>query len=303
MRPDVRINEYYLTFISNAKKDIIKYQNKLNEQESYKTQRFNLITTYKNEYENLFKINIDDEQEAVERAERLIPTEIDTHRRYLLSLIVQYGTILKKINEYHTMLRLAFTRKELPFKKYSELVNKYYCKVHKFVLNGFGYKYDYGIGILCIWRVRVDSNKRNRKRIDFKATNARKRELLALGKKLYDKDEAEICAKKGIPYDGVDYRIYLNRTHIYLIDIFYSKLFTHRKHIFKHTEYINSKVKGMSYTEMADACNNIDEISNFPVDLRYKLNMTLHKDPSKYICYIRNDDESLDQYGAHNSQD
>lgn len=299
MRPDVRINEYYLSFITNAKKDILNYQKEINRYELSKSQQYNLIIEYKSNYETLFKIYLEDEHVAIKRAKLLINTENNPNRRFLLSLILKYSFTLDKIKEYKIMLKLATKRKNLPYKRYHEIVNTYYCKVHKFVLQGLGYKYSHGIGTLCICRWKVKNNQR--KRIDFKATNERKQELIKLGKKLYNKDEAELCAKKGIPYNGVDYRVYLDITHLYLIDIVKSKLFKLHNHIFDHPEYVNRKFQGMGYKAMADLCKDVNEIYDFPVDLRVKLNMLLYKDPSKYICFIRNEDEDINKYGAHNS--
>lgn len=299
MKPDRRIHEYYISFINNASNDIALYQKEVENYKLAKDKQFELINNYKDNYETLFKIYIEDEHVAIKRAKLIINTETDPNRRFLLSLILKYGYILDKIIEYNNMIKLTDTRKNLKFKEYEAIVSRFYCRVHKFVLQGFGYVYTQGIGTLCIsrWRVK-DSTK---PMVDFKATNENKRRLLAEGKKLYNKVEADWYKERGIPYDGVEYIVYTKTSNVYVIDIIKSKLFRHSNHIFRRTEYINNKFKGLGFKGMAEICDTLDDISTFPVDLKYKLNILLYKDPTQYIKFIRNDDEDIHKYGAHNS--
>ena len=301
MRPDVKIRDYYYNFISTAKRDIIEYQKELSYYNKVKEKQLELINASKTDYINLFKIYIEDENIAIKRAELLIKTEVDPIKRFLLSHITKYAHICSKIKEYTNMIVLATKRKDIKFRDYETYIFNYYNKVHKFVLQGFGYKYTNGIGVLCIcrWKRKEHRNKY----IDYNETNKRKKELLAAGKKLYNKNEAAWYAARGIPYDGVDYRVYKHDSHIYIIDIVKSKLFTNRNHIFERTEYVNTKLKGIGYKGLADMCKDLDEISVLPVDLRCKLNMLLYKDPSNYIRYIRNDEQDYYKHGAHNSKD
>lgn len=298
MVPDIRMKEYYLRFIHNAIGDIKRYKEDLAYYNDIKNKQVIFINNNKDEYKSKFKIFIEDELIAIKRAEFLIKTEEDINNRFLLSRLCQYGNTIKRIAEYEKMIIYADKRKNIKYRDYETYVSKYYNRVHKFVLQGYGYQYNYGIGILAICRWKINSKKRV---LDYSATAKRKKELLAAGKKLYDKLEAEWYARRNIPYDGIDYRVFNKATHIYDIDIFKSKLFNYRYHKFKHTEYVNVRFKGMAYKEIADICNNLDDISNLPVDLRYKLNITLYKDPACYLLYIRNDEEDRHKHGAHNS--
>lgn len=298
MTPDVKIRDYYLIFLSNADKDIKAYNKEIEYYNGVKDKQLGIIESFRSKYTDIFNINIDNLTEAAKIANNLIRAEENTINTFYLRQIIKYDFAVNKINEYTNMITLANKRKSMKFREYETYVSNYYNKVHKFVLQGFGYKYGDGIGTLCIcrWKRRGEKSK-----IDYNATNKRKKELLALGKKLYDKSEAAWYKQHNIPYDGIDFRVFKKDTHIYLIDIIKSKLFTNRNHVFEHTEYVNAKFKGMSYVEMADICDNIDDIVNLPVDLRYKLNIYLHKDPSNYILYIRNTDEDAYKHGAHNS--
>ena len=76
--------------------------------------------------------------------------------------------------------------------------------------------------------------------------------------------------------------------------IFYSAM------MFKHTEYVNSKHRGKSFEDMSNMCKDINDIKNFQVDIRYKLNMLLHKYPNRYLLYIKNQEQERYRPGAHN---
>lgn len=299
MTPDIKIKDYYLSFIANAKKDIELYTAELNYYTKVKDKCVEEINSEKDKYVDKFKIDINNWDKAVKRANFLIRTERDITNRFLLNKIAKLDTANKKIAEYSTMIYLANKRKTLKFRQYETLVSNYYNKVHKYVLQGYGYRYGFGIGVLAICRWRIaDSAK---PKVDYVATAENKKKLLAEGKKLWNKYEAQWYAERRIPYDGIDYRIFSKQNHIYEINIYKSKLFTYRNHKFEHTEYVNKKFKGCNAQQLADICNNLDEIANMPVDLKYKLNMNLIKDPSNYILYIRNNEQDRYHYGAHNS--
>ena len=53
----------------------------------------------------------------------------------------------------------------------------------------------------------------------------------------------------------------------------------------------------MSYQDMADQlCNNLDDIVNLNVDIKYKLNILLYKYPEKYLNFVRNAEQSKYKY-------
>ena len=61
-----------------------------------------------------------------------------------------------------------------------------------------------------------------------------------------------------------------------------------RKPDYDRSEYVNAKLRGLSYKEIADTyCKTIEDIYDLPVDIRYKLNILLYKDSTKYLNFIR----------------
>ena len=116
---------------------------------------------------------------------------------------------------------------------------------------------------------------------------------------MFNKAEAEWHEKRGLPYDGVDYRVYRNELHFYEISIIKSNILSKNAIMFKHTDYVNVKHKGKTFAEMADDCKDMDDIINYQVDIRFKLNMFLHKYPNKYLLYIRNEEQNRHKPGAH----
>ena len=143
---------------------------------------------------------------------------------------------------------------------------------------------------------------RHRTVIDFAATNAKKKELIAKGVKLYDDKEAAWYKARHIPYDGVDYRVYREDDSFYDITFIKSKLFTNNTLEYQRTEYVAAKYRGMSYKSMADTlCATEEDIYNLQVDIKYKLNILLYKDPSCYLNFIRNAEQCKYKRGAHYS--
>ena len=60
----------------------------------------------------------------------------------------------------------------------------------------------------------------------------------------------------------------------------------------------------MSYTRMAEElCKKEDDIYNLQVDIKYKLNILLYKDPTKYLNYVRNAEQDKNKYRADHRQD
>ena len=153
-----------------------------------------------------------------------------------------------------------------------------------------GYKFSYGIGTYVINHWKLDVNRiKNKVHLDYAATNAKKRELLAKGIKLYDDKEAAWYAARKIPYNAVDYRVYKESTDWYEFTFINSELSKHYSLEYKRTDYVATKYRGMSYTKMAEElCKTEEDVYNLQVDIKYKLNILLYKDPNKYLNYVRN---------------
>lgn len=316
MTPDITIKEYYLKFIRDASKDIIEYNTQLNTIAEMKEQVYNYIIDNADFYSDNYNINLKNyECEIINKCYnpsstlynkviKLSNIEENNNNRIKLLQIVKYCNIIRRIYEYDRLIILADKRKNMPFKEYRRIVINYYNKVHRCVLSGMGYKFNYGIGVFCINRWTMDADRMARKKkLDFAATSARKKELLAQGIKIYNDCEAAWYKARGLPYNGVDYRVYKTETYFYEIGFINSTILSRGATEFKHTEYISSKYRGLSYSDMANHCKDLEDISNFQVDIRYKLNMFLHKYPTKYLTFIRNADQNKYKYRTYSSQD
>lgn len=315
MLPDITIKGYYLQFIHNAKNDITKYKNNLEVTLSIKEQVYKYIEDNKAILNDSFNINLDDiEIEFCQK--KYNPKEylynivikllrnIDTHpNRIVLLQLAKYCNILRNENKYNKLIELANKRKDIKFGVYRKYVTAYYNKVHKCVLNGIGYKFSYGIGTYIINHWKLDPKRiKNKVHLDYAATNAKKKELIAKGIKLYDDKEAAWYEARHIPYNAVDYRIYKENTDWYEFTFIKSEIFKSNNLEYQRTEYVATKYRGMSYTQMAEElCHTEEDIYNLQVDIKYKLNILLYKDPTKYLNYVRNAEQCKYKRGAHNS--
>lgn len=315
MLPDITIKGYYLQFIHNAKNDITKYKNNLEVTLSIKEQIYKYIEDNKAILNDSFNINLDDiEIEFCQK--KYNPKEylynivikllrnIDTHpNRIVLLQLAKYCNILRNENKYNKLIELANKRKDIKFGVYRKYVTAYYNKVHKCVLNGMGYKFSYGIGTYIINHWKLDPKRiKNKVHLDYAATNAKKKELIAKGIKLYDDKEAAWYEARHIPYNAVDYRIYKENTDWYEFTFIKSEIFKSNNLEYQRTEYVATKYRGMSYTQMAEElCHTEEDIYNLQVDIKYKLNILLYKDPTKYLNYVRNAEQCKYKRGAHNS--
>lgn len=315
MLPDITIKGYYLQFIHNAKNDITKYKNNLEVTLSIKEQVYKYIEDNKAILNDSFNINLDDiEIEFCQK--KYNPKEylynivikllrnIDTHpNRIVLLQLAKYCNILRNENKYNKLIKLANKRKDIKFGVYRKYVTAYYNKVHKCVLNGMGYKFSYGIGTYIINHWKLDPKRiKNKVHLDYAATNAKKKELIAKGIKLYDDKEAAWYEARHIPYNAVDYRIYKENTDWYEFTFIKSEIFKSNNLEYQRTEYVATKYRGMSYTQMAEElCHTEEDIYNLQVDIKYKLNILLYKDPTKYLNYVRNAEQCKYKCGAHNS--
>lgn len=315
MLPDITIKGYYLQFVHNAKNDIIKYKNNLEITLSIKEQVYKYIEDNKTILNDSFNINLDDNeiefhQKKYNPKEHLynivirLLRNIDSHpNKIVLLQLAKYCNILRNENKYNKLIELANKRKDIKFGVYRKYVTAYYNKVHKCVLNGMGYRFGYGIGTYVINHWKLDPKRiKNKVHLDYAATNAKKKELLAKGVKLYDDKEAAWYEARHIPYNGVDYRVYKENTDWYEFTFIKSEIFKSNNLEYQRTEYVATKYRGMSYTQMAEElCRTEEDIYNLQVDIKYKLNILLYKDPTKYLNYVRNAEQCKYKRGAHNS--
>lgn len=315
MIPDITIKGYYLQFIHNAKIDIVEYNKNLEVIKTSKEEVYNYLFEHIEDIKDKFDIilsSYDKEWNNKEynSSEYLYNTVIkklsvisEITDRSLLIQITKYCNILRNEHKYNKLIVIASKRKDIKFNTYRKYITAYYNKVHKCVLEGMGYKFGYGIGTYVINHWKFDNTRIKRKvHLDYAATNAKKKELISKGIKLYDDKEAAWYAARHIPYDAVDYRIYKEDTNWYEFTFIKSPIFRSSNLDYQRTEYVAFKYRGMSYIQMANQlCNTLDDIYNLQVDIKYKLNILLYKYPTKYLNYVRNAEQCKYKRGAHNS--
>ena len=315
MLPDITIKGYYLQFVHNAKTDIVKYKENLDTTIKVKEEVYKYLEDNKNILKDSFDINLDDIEIEWRNKEYnskeylynltivLLRNTVEHPNRIVLLQLAKYCNVLRNEHKYNKLIELATKRKDIKFSVYRKYITAYYTKVHKCVLQGMGYKFGYGIGTYIINHWKLDPKRiKNKVHLDYAATNAKKKELLAKGIKLYDDKEAAWYTARHIPYDAVDYRVYKESTDWYEFTFIKSDLSKHYSLDYQRTEYVASKYRGMSYTKMADTlCKTEEDIYTLQVDIKYKLNILLYKDPTKYLNYVRNAEQCKYKRGAHNS--
>ena len=289
MLPDITIKGYYLQFVHNAKTDIVKYKENLDTTIKVKEEVYKYLEDNKNILKDSFDINLDDIEIEWRNKEYnskeylynltivLLRNTVEHPNRIVLLQLAKYCNVLRNEHKYNKLIELATKRKDIKFSVYRKYITAYYIKVHKCVLQGMGYKFGYGIGTYIINHWKLDPKRiKNKVHLDYAATNAKKKELLAKGIKLYDDKEAAWYAARHIPYDAVDYRVYKESTDWYEFTFIKSDLSKHYSLDYQRTEYVASKYRGMSYTKMADTlCKTEEDIYTLQVDIKYKLNILL----------------------------
>lgn len=306
MLPDIKIKDFYLRYVHYAERDIEEYKiileniNKdIKDLYEYINSNYeficNDIKLNLTNYSEWVNIEYDNKEQLKIDVNKILNKTNDSQIRLILIQIIKYCHKLKEKNTYKDLTIIAEKRNKLKLKDYKNIVNKYYTIVHKLLLLGYGYKFQEGIGTYIINYFKIDNP--TKKKIDFQETNKRKKEIIEKGLKPYDDKEACWYKERNIPYNGIEYRVYLDKNFFYDIGFINSSIFKKRELDYQRTEYVHAKLRGLSYTEMADKyCQNIDDIVNLNVDIKYKLNIFLYKYPEKYLNFVRNADKSKYKY-------
>lgn len=316
MIADINIKDYYLQFIHDAQIDAKEYKEKLDKVLEVKESVHKYLSENKERLINTYQIDITTfDLEWVEKkynpAEHLYNRLIklfniteENKDREVLTQAIKYCNILRNEDKFTKLINLCSKRKKLSLKEYKSYVAKYFIKVHECVLNGMGYRFAYGTGTFVInyWKMNPDLSEYSKK-LDYAATNKKKKELLALGKKLYDEKEAQWYKARNIPYDGVDYRVY-KRDHSFYEITFIKSVILKNNFEYQRTEYSHKDYRGLTQQELAEKyCKTVEDVYPMRMDIRYKLNVMLHIDPTKYLNFIRNAEQVKYKHRAHNSED
>lgn len=315
MLPDTKLKDYYYQFVYDAKVSIAKYNEILKTTKTAKEECYNYLKLHEDKIKNLLGIILTNyttewinkkynaDEKLYKRVNKLLIENTNKLTRPYVIELIKYCNLLNKENKYIKEIEYYTKCKNIKITEYRTIITTFFNKVHACVLNGNGYKFSNGLGTYLINHWKVTDNPKVKKRcIDYAATNAKKKELLAQGKKLYDDKEAAWYEARHIPYDGVDYRVYKDYTYYYEFAFINSSLVKVNSLEYQRTEYVSIKYRGMSYTAIADKfCKTKEDIYNLQVDIKYKLNILLYKYPINYTNFIRNANESKYQYRAYNS--
>ena len=177
---------------------------------------------------------------------------------------------------------------DLSLNQYQEVLQSFYTEVHKkLIIDGVGYVFESPIGWICINRCKIVQGKR--RLLDFKATKDNKEKLLAEGKRLWNKDEADYAKVVGADYDGVDYRVFLNKDVCYEMPLINCRLNSGEKYRLTPT-FARRHIKGKTNADLIAECNNdINKICELPIDIMLKLKLCLETDNILYLNFIRNE--------------
>lgn len=284
---DINIRDNYLSFHHKSIYEYNILEKKLNRLNDAKIETWNDLLPRKENIHEEFDIIVSKDVDFISLQNKFYKEFRNNDkpaRRELLILLIKYCSIINNIAETEKQLALAAKKKELGFADYRYIVFKYYSKVHKFLLQGKAYRYNSGIGTLYIDRTQV---KGEGKKIDFHKTKLRKQELLAKGVKLYNQQDAAKAAFLGLPYDGVDYRVWLRAPAFYSLKFIHSKFFK-KEYDFIPISYIHQKYREYTQDQLAlEVCENNEDIYNLQIDLRTKIAIYLKRNPERYIDFKR----------------
>lgn len=308
------ITDYYKAFIENANSDIEKYQEEYNTNYKVLKTAKSYVSKYILYTANQFNIRLNDDfpntwvNEKYDKNEHLkelidinLKDAVGEDRIILLQLL-RYNETLKYCHDCLRRIELAKNRAKLKPKEYKEYLRKYYMQgVHKALLDGYAYRYPYGIGDIMInyWKYVTEVQS---KIVDWAATNKRKKEILDAGLKLYNKDEAEIYKLRGIKYDGIPYVVYKTNKEYFDIELWNCIYKGNGKLRFKHANYIPYKFRNKSIEELANMFKDVDEVAVQDLGIRHKLIVAIEKDPTLYLKYIRNVDKIKQRRGSHKTK-
>lgn len=303
MTPDVTITDYYWKFIEHNKSIIKEAKSKLKNINNNKEDLYKYITENKNEIKSIVGINVNTCDEYTTKTYckpmklrnyclKFIRNNNDTAKKVLVINCLKYCSTLEAEYNNKAIVNKFEEYNKLTLRQYEALISNYYAKVHKCVLQGFAYKFTNKLGSYIINRWSTINSDKYNKYVDYNATAKKKKEIIAAGKKPYNKAEAKWYADHNLEYDGIPYVIYSQYDKWYEFRFIGTKQCSPKYMEYQRTEYVNSKYRGMSYKQIADTlCNTEDDIYELPLDIKYKLNILLYKFPMKYLNFVRTNKE------------
>lgn len=204
--------------------------------------------------------------------------------------VYNLARLQQEIHQLEEDITFADRMLGLTLRQYTDILRVYFNKVHeKLIIDGYGYSIGGKIGWTCFNRCHV---KKTKTRIDYNETKKNKARLIAEGKRIYNKEEAEWCRQNGIEYDGVDGRVFQNVEYVYELPLIDCKLPNGGSMKLTTSNYYGTKVRGKSSEELIKECNyDKHEICQLDLDVRAKLDLCLKVDKILYTKFIRNENQ------------
>jgi hypothetical protein len=248
-------------------------------------------------YKERYKLNLMDYPEFVDRkhttgalyrtAKTLFMNRAENHELVaeLYDLFV-FTKHLKRIAELPAELSFYDRCLALSVKAYRDILKAYYLEVQKkLILEAGGYRFSHDIGLVAIHRVKVTNPH---KKLNYGATMLKKRQMIAEGRHLWNKEEAEWCEKNHLPYNGEDYRVFLDAPFVYKLTLYDCRLPNGRLVRFRHANSTPRKFQNISPEDLAQHFDNsLEKICESELCFRQKILVCDKADPTMYAKFIR----------------
>jgi len=205
--------------------------------------------------------------------------------------LIRYVETLKAIHTCKKEIDRCNKMLALKSRQFTKIARMFYNEVHKaLIINGYGYVFEGHIGWTCINRVSRSENKNRLTHIDFRKTEERKKEILARGGKLWNKEEAEWCKERGIEYKGEDYRVFADPEYFYEYPLIDCNLKDYTNIKYAPSDFRGAALRGKSNKDLAiESGNDIKKVCDLPLDYRTKLSICLDIDKLLYTNFVRNE--------------
>lgn len=216
--------------------------------------------------------------------------------------LYSYATMQKDINGIDKKLEFLNKLHSLTLKEYGDILRTFYTQVHKeLILNGYGYAFSGRIGWICVNRVHM--GKRGKAVINYRATQKREQELLAQGKRIYNKEEADWCKRNGIEYNAEDKRVFMQNEIVYEIPLINCTCTNAHRLKLTIADFRGIPYRGKTNEDLLELCNNdVNKICELSVDLKTKLLLCNKADKLLYTKFIRNENQTALRYGKVDSK-
>lgn len=309
MRTESDIFSYYKEYIENTQCELKKYNERLVEANEIVNVSKIYIDKNKENIKNILNINLDNyatyrNNVLDSKNTELIDKVIDIYKnkdckntkKLMVLHLIRYLKNLERSSNCKIKIEALNMRAIMSFDKFRSYVRRYYTQVQKEVLEGNVYKFSNAIGEFFINRVKNVKGEDYKGRLNFAATNKRKKEIIASGKTPYNHEDFLECERKGIKYNGVEYMVYLKEPYLYEFVFANMRLKGGNYMKFERTDYRNTSLRGMTDDEITLLIEDRQDIFDLDADIRVKLKQLLKFDPTVYINYIRNDEQTKFKY-------